>query len=330
MVTKALSYLNVGSSNPREPRRGFTLIELLVVIAIIALLISILLPSLSKARTLARSTLSLSHLRQHANYLQSYSIDNKEQMLNPFARSAPGGPTSACGNNSLFWVWAPRRTCNVGWPYGPGYSTSGTESYGYHWLAHMFYWDSESLSRNPVITAPGDVALQNWFRTNAAAQTDIEWIFPSSYWYPPVFWQDARRFSGPTRQLPLPNNDYWIRRNRQSDIKTPANKVLVFEGRDYLHPERPMWNDARSNVRVAAADGSAIIIKMASVIEDTALSATDPQKLMAPSGTWNPGEGEMAGYLEYGNPQGFQWTYNGPAYFWATRDGIRGRDFLRR
>ncbi len=57
---------------------GFTLIELLVVVAIIALLISILLPSLSKARAQARTTLCGTRLTQIAKAFILYAGDYDE------------------------------------------------------------------------------------------------------------------------------------------------------------------------------------------------------------------------------------------------------------
>ncbi len=56
-------------------RSGFTLIELLVVVAIIALLISILLPSLSKARAQARTTLCGSRISQLVKAMLIYAED---------------------------------------------------------------------------------------------------------------------------------------------------------------------------------------------------------------------------------------------------------------
>ena len=57
---------------------GFTLIELLVVIAVIALLIGILLPSLGKSRSTARTIKCSSQMKAIATAVYAYSFDFKE------------------------------------------------------------------------------------------------------------------------------------------------------------------------------------------------------------------------------------------------------------
>ena len=85
----------------RGPAKGFTLVELLVVIGIIALLISILLPSLKKAREQSRMVACQSNLRQIAQGFILYANASKGQ-LPPLSEKQPpsgGNPVTAGGKH---------------------------------------------------------------------------------------------------------------------------------------------------------------------------------------------------------------------------------------
>ncbi len=65
-----------------KKNKGFTLVELLVVIAVIALLMAILLPALSKARTQAKRIMCLSGLKQLLTAWMAYADNHDGKLVN--------------------------------------------------------------------------------------------------------------------------------------------------------------------------------------------------------------------------------------------------------
>jgi len=74
----------------RRTSKAFTLVELLVVIGIIALLISMLLPVLNKARAAAQNVVCMSNLRQTSICFMFFASDNKDHL--PASEAFYGAP----------------------------------------------------------------------------------------------------------------------------------------------------------------------------------------------------------------------------------------------
>jgi prepilin-type N-terminal cleavage/methylation domain-containing protein len=86
--------------SPFARRRGFTLVELLVVIGIIALLISILLPALTKAREASNRAACLANLHQIHQFLYLYANKYRDQV--PLGCLATNKNGTAIEQNNYF------------------------------------------------------------------------------------------------------------------------------------------------------------------------------------------------------------------------------------
>ena len=110
------------STTSSQHRRGFTLVELLVVIGIIALLLTLLLPTLGKARMAAQDAQCLSNLRQIGQATVMYRSETGRIPFFFVLRNYPWQPVADNGTGNALWWTA--------FSYG-GKTTHNTISVGY-------------------------------------------------------------------------------------------------------------------------------------------------------------------------------------------------------
>jgi prepilin-type N-terminal cleavage/methylation domain-containing protein len=241
----------------RPARAAFTLIELLVVIAIIALLVSILLPALGKARRLAKSTLCTSNVRQFTLATLNYATDNREALsgfVPPEANAAgariirifqgEGVPEAAQpAANDFEWstlrgldlirrLSTPQFLIPLGTGWVPQISFSHLPLVGY--LAQRM--------PEPSVICPDDIKrkdLQENFRRSGAVPANTLEPFSTSYSYSIHASFAPDRNTNTISVTPGVNHGAFainalpsarISRRRISDVASPSRKVSWVEG----------------------------------------------------------------------------------------------------
>ncbi len=343
-------------------KKGFTLIELLVVIAIIAILLAVLLPALSAAQGSARLIKSQANLRSMAQIHELYSGEYRGSLINPFntKKVRSGGGIGSAG-----WASVRKQGLNGYYEFTQGNGNTNvwySELYAFHWYSLIGGWLSSGDYASEVQFSPSDTVLRTRFdllqESPPRGWSLDTGIWDCSYVLSPTCWFSPERYRDDHRG-PAPKNNAIVskaRRNDISDVTYPSQKVLMWERFDWTKKSRvasyrdpsiaggqavifgneslpPQWNNYDAEPSVATADGSVTRVKMENIFSAMTDENERTAESFSPTDDWDCKWTALREYsmhedgFEIGDPRSGMGKY--PAFFWATRDGVQGRDFAR-
>ena len=193
---------------------NFTLIELLIVIAIIAILASMLLPALSKAREKAKTITCLNNLKQQGTASMMYTNDNDGLVV------YSGSNVSSQIGTTIFWFTSLKPYLNL--RYCPNWSDP------YKSVSNLFMCPSE-ISYNAVggSSSKGirDIVICHYTMNRRASSSRYskinnpsgKVIFTDGYYWPFMFVY-LNAASAMNEALFVQMNDYKTRRRHNNGI----------------------------------------------------------------------------------------------------------------
>lgn len=344
-------------------KKGFTLIELLVVIAIIAVLLGVLLPALSSAQGSARLIKSQANLKSLAQIQEVYASEYRGSLMVPFKIS---GYQRGTGPGQSGWGRAQKVGSSSSIEFAPGSGNTNkwySEMYAFHWYSIIGGWISQGDYASEIQFAPSDRVLiqrvslyeedppyPNWSLENGF--WDGSYVLSPTCWFAPERYRDDNRGPAPRLNAVLAK----ARTNKMSDVVYPSQKVILWERFDWTQKNRtasfrdpnvaggtpivfgeergpPQWNNPEAKPSVATTDGSVTRADISKIFQSMSDENARVSRAFTPTDKWDPKYSALKDYdmhqdgFEIGDGRSGEGQY--PAFFWATRDGIRGRDFER-
>jgi hypothetical protein len=309
-------------------RSGHSLTSVLGVVAAAAVLASVVVPITQAQSKRTRADASRYRMGELSKMHFRYAAQNGGKMYFPWYGSPSAGYRFAfaagAGVGGL-WVVS---------------SAAAAESLNLNAYSIMNQGAGDDVRTDLVQFAPDDGLLVSRMRAKVASGGISAW-WSGSFCYSPTMWFKPSTFAAESARATSSASN--LTPQRVDAVAFPSAKVLLFERLGFYNSsgfpvgvsrQAPTWANPEARVNVSMMDGSVLPVEMASVNALATSTDASVRAVFHPSGPLKLYSDTSPGY-EFNDdmvppvnpfPAG-QSDFR--SFFWATRNGVQGRDLDR-